>query len=105
MWEHPELTGALPELARAAMRDERMFREYLDREVAGRLAEFLGGPRATHRAAAAVAVIAGVILTRYLSPLPATAALPADELRRHVAPALHAALFGTPTSRPRPPGG
>lgn len=85
---------------RLAMQNEdvmRTFREYLDREVLGRIAEYLGGPDATERALAAVTVIGGLIFTRYLNPIPSSARLPSADLRRILAPTLRAAL------RPRPP--
>ncbi|GAA3369699.1 hypothetical protein GCM10020367_13440 [Streptomyces sannanensis] len=46
----------------------RVLREYLERELLGRIAEFLDGPDATKRATAAVAVIGGLAFTRYLNP-------------------------------------
>lgn len=74
-----------------------VLREYLERELLRRLAEFLGGPDATDRAAAAVAVLAGLIFTRHLNPLGPVAALSATDVRRLLGPALRAALHG-----PRP---
>jgi hypothetical protein len=71
----------------------RVFREYLDREVLGRLAEYLGGPDASERALAAVTVIGGLIFTRYLNPLPASAALSTADVRRILGPTLRAALL------------
>lgn len=101
LWDDPESSGPLAELIRVAMHDEdvmRAFREYTEREVHGRIAEYLrphvGGRQATERAAAASAVIGGLIMTRYLVPLPATVALPASGVRRVFAPPLRAALFG-----------
>ncbi|MFC9325912.1 TetR family transcriptional regulator [Kitasatospora sp. NPDC057015] len=70
----------------------RVFREYLDQEVLARIAEYLGGPDATERAAAAVTVIGGLIFTRYLNPLPTLARPTSAEIRRILAPTLRAAL-------------
>ncbi|WP_405734429.1 TetR family transcriptional regulator [Streptomyces sp. NBC_01537] len=78
----------------------RVFREYLDREVLGRIAEYLGGPDATDRATAAVTVIGGLIFTRYLNPLPAYTHLTSADVRRILSPTLRAALWGV---RRRPP--
>jgi AcrR family transcriptional regulator len=78
----------------------RVFREYLDREVLGRIAEYLGGPDATDRATAAVTVIGGLIFTRYLNPLPTYARLSSADVRRILGPTLRAALWGV---RRRPP--
>ncbi|NYF59476.1 TetR/AcrR family transcriptional regulator [Micromonospora purpureochromogenes] len=81
-----------------------LVREYLDREVLVRLAEFLGGPDATERATAAVTVIGGLIYTRYLNPLPAASGLSAADVRRILGPALRAALAPRHRSgRLRPP--
>jgi AcrR family transcriptional regulator len=65
-----------------------------------RLAEYLGGPDATDRATAAVAVIGGLIFTRYLNPLRPTARLSAADVHRILGPPLRAALRGS--ARPRP---
>ncbi|MET7372574.1 TetR family transcriptional regulator [Micromonospora arida] len=78
----------------------RAFRGYLENELLVRIAEFLGGPDATERATAAVALIGGLIFTRYLNPLRPVAALTADEVRHLFGPALRAALH---TRNPRPP--
>jgi len=85
-----------------ALQDERLmrvFREYLERELLGGIAEFLGGQHATDRAAAAVAVLAGLIFTRHLNPLGPTAALSATAVRGLLGPALRAALYGPPRVR------
>lgn len=74
----------------------RVLREYLDREVVGRIAEYLGGPDATERAVAVVTVIGGLIYTRYLNPLPSAARLTSADVRRILAPAVRAALFARP---------
>ncbi|MDH6577525.1 TetR family transcriptional regulator [Kitasatospora sp. MAP5-34] len=88
------------EFNRLAVQNEdvmRVFREYLESEVLGRIAEYLGGPDATERAIAAVTVIGGLIFTRYLNPLPATARLSAADVHRILGPTLRVAL----QSRPR----
>jgi hypothetical protein len=70
----------------------RTLRDYLEGELRDRLAEFLGGPDAAGRATAAVAVLGGIIFTRYLSPLHPVSALAAHEVRRSLVPALRAGL-------------
>ncbi|OIJ68575.1 TetR/AcrR family transcriptional regulator [Streptomyces mangrovisoli] len=100
LWEEPG--GGFAALEPAALRDEdvlRVFREFLEREVLGRIADHLGGRYATDRATAAVAVIGGLIFTRYLNPLASVAALSAGDVRRTLAPALRGALR---TPRPAP---
>jgi AcrR family transcriptional regulator len=93
----------LSALNQMALREEevlRLFREYLDREVLARIAEFLGGPDATARATAVVALLGGLIFTRYLVPLPTTAAYTAADIRRILGPSLRVALAGRVAIRP-----
>ncbi|KJK55369.1 TetR/AcrR family transcriptional regulator [Saccharothrix sp. ST-888] len=93
------------DLNRLAMHGEdvmQVFREYLEREVLGRIAEYLGGPDATERALAAVTVLGGLIFTRYLNPLPASAQLDSADVRRILAPTLRAALQSRTTRIGRP---
>jgi AcrR family transcriptional regulator len=81
---------------RQALQDEdvmRVLREYLENDVIGGLAEYLGGPDATERATAAVTLIGGLIFTRYLSPLAPTATMTPDDVRRVLGPPLRAALY------------
>ncbi|WP_055489493.1 TetR family transcriptional regulator [Streptomyces sp. TP-A0356] len=104
LWEDPSGTG-FSAMDGTALRDEdvmRVFREFLEREVLGRIAEHLGGRDATQRATAAVAVIGGLIFTRYLNPLAPVVALDTADVRRILGPALRAALHGRPHT-PRPP--
>ncbi|MDT0306622.1 TetR family transcriptional regulator [Streptomyces sp. DSM 44917] len=71
-----------------------VLREFLEREVLARIAEYLGGPDATERATAAMTLMGGLIFTRYLNPLGPVAALSPEEVRRILGPALRAALAG-----------
>jgi AcrR family transcriptional regulator len=92
---------------RLASRDDATMaalRGYLETELLSRLAEFLGGPGATRRATAAVAVIGGLIFTRYLNPIGPVAALSPTEVREVFGPALRAALHtrATPLARTSP---
>jgi AcrR family transcriptional regulator len=70
----------------------RALRDYLERELIPRLAEFLGGPDATGRAAAAVTILAGVIFTRYLNPIRPLATQAAADIRSRLAGPLRMAL-------------
>jgi hypothetical protein len=100
LWEDPSGAG-FSAMDGTALRDEdvmRVFREFLAREVLGRIADHLGGRDATERATAAVAVIGGLIFTRYLNPLGPVAVLDAVDVRRILGPALRAALYGRPRS-------
>jgi AcrR family transcriptional regulator len=99
LWDDPDSSGPLAALIRMALQDEdamRAFREYTEREVHGRIAEYLASymsrREAGERAAAASAVIGGLIFTRYLIPLPAVAELSAASVRRVFGPPLRAAL-------------
>jgi len=97
LWDDPDAGTPSATLNRMMLRDEevmRVFREYLERELLHRLAEFIGGPNATERATAAVAVIGGLIFTRYLNPLRPTAAMSAADVHRVFGPPLRAALRG-----------
>ncbi|GAA3837816.1 TetR/AcrR family transcriptional regulator [Streptomyces chiangmaiensis] len=103
LWEDPSGAG-FSTVDGTALRDEdvmRVFREFLEREVLGRIADHLGGRGAEERATAAVAVIGGLIFTRYLNPLGPVAALDAADVRRILGPPLRAALHGRPRA-PRP---
>jgi len=88
--------AADPAENRQALHDEdvmRILRDYLENEVIGGLAEYLGGPDTTERATAAVTLIGGLIFTRYLSPLATTAAMTPNDVRRILGPPLRAALY------------
>ena len=100
--ENPATAGPMSVFDRTSMQDPevmRVFREFLEREVLGKIADFLGGPDATERATAAVTVIGGLIFTRYLSPLGPAAALGAADVRRILEPSLRAALSPRPARR------
>ncbi|MEV6413820.1 TetR family transcriptional regulator [Kribbella sp. NPDC051718] len=99
MWADAE---PLAELTRMAPQDAdvmQVLQEFLEREIHGRIAEFLRGPDATDRATAAVAVIGGLIFTRYLNPLRPAATMSDADVRRIIAPALRAALQPARRSR------
>lgn len=99
MWADAE---PLAELTRMAPQDAdvmQVLQEFLEREIHGRIAEFLRGPGATDRATAAVAVIGGLIFTRYLNPLRPAATMSDADVRRIIAPALRAALQPARRSR------
>ena len=93
--DRPVQVATTPAESRLELQDDdtmRALRDYLQSELVVRIAEFLGGPDATERAAAAVGVIGGLIFTRYLNPIRPLATLPATEARRVFGPALRAAL-------------
>jgi AcrR family transcriptional regulator len=99
MWADAE---PLAELTRMAPQDADVMlvlQEFLEREIHGRIAEFLRGSDATDRATAAVAVIGGLIFTRYLNPLRPAATMSDADVRRIIAPALRAAVQPARRSR------
>lgn len=86
-WDDPEFGEPLRALVVAALQDPAMLRavrEYVEREVVARLADRLGGPDATARAATFLTTIAGVIFTRHLLGLKPMVSMPADELIRRL---------------------
>ena len=96
-WDDPGTGGPLRALVTTALLEpagRRALVEFLEREVVTRLAERLGGPRATARAAAAATTIAGLIFTRYLLGLPSVSDASRDQLVRDLAPAIRASLAG-----------
>jgi AcrR family transcriptional regulator len=99
-WDDPAQSGPLRLLVTAAVQDPevaRLLADAFEREMVDRIAEHIGGPHARYRAGAFVAQLAGLVLTRYVLRLEPLASMTADEIARHLAPGLRAALHG-----PRP---
>jgi len=105
-WDDPRDGGALRVIVRAATHEPdvaRLLREVVAREMIDQIAEHIGGADAHNRAAAFGVQLAGVIFARYVLEVDPVATMPADELVRHLAPGLHAALRGPrPASPIRP---
>ncbi|MGI5207214.1 TetR family transcriptional regulator [Spirillospora sp. CA-108201] len=102
-WDDPERGGPLLLMVRTAVQDPdltRLVRELLEREVVGRIAGHIGGPDATARAGAFGVQLSGLIFARHILALEPLASMTPDELIRHLAPGLRAALRG-PSRRPR----
>jgi AcrR family transcriptional regulator len=96
-WDDPVSRGPLRALITAALQEpagQRALVEFLEREVIARLAERLGGPRATARAAAAATTIVGLIFTRHLLGLPSIAGASRVQLVHDLAPAIRTSLSG-----------
>jgi len=101
-WDDPRTGPPLRTLVTAALQEpagQRALVEFLEREVITRLADRLGGPRATDRATAAVTTIAGLVFTRYLLALPSIADASRNQLIRDLAPAIRAGLTGSTPHR------
>ena len=105
-WDAPEHGGPLRVMVSAAIGDRevaRLLREVIEREIIEQIAEHLPGADAHYRAAAFTTQLAGIILTRYILQLNPIATMTVDELVRHLAPGLHAALFVRRPARRRSP--
>lgn len=103
-WDDPERGGQLRVMVQSAIQDPglaRLLREVLEREMIDRIAEHLGGPHASHRAAAFGTQLAGVVFTRYVLELEPVATMTVDELVRHLGPGLRAALQPSRAEPPR----
>lgn len=101
VWDDPATGGPLRALVEGVLRDPdvaRLFREVIEREMIARIAERIGGPDASKRAAIAASQIAGLVMGRYVLYLEPITSMAPDELVQRLAPTLRAALAG-----PRPP--
>ncbi len=99
-WDDPQQGGPLRVLVTAAVQDPgvaRLLTDAFEHEMVDRVAAHIGGPQARYRAGAFVAQLAGLVFTRYVLRLEPLASMTADEIVRHFAPGLRAALHG-----PRP---
>jgi AcrR family transcriptional regulator len=104
VWDDPVRGAPLRALADAAVHEPevaRLFREMAEREMITRIAERIGGPDASRRAAVATSQIAGLIFMRYVLGLEPLASMPADELAKRAAPCLGVALAGVGPNRRR----
>lgn len=99
VWDDPARGPALRTLASAAVHDPefgRLFREVVEREMIGRIADRLGAADASGRAAIVGSQIAGMIFLRYVLRIEPLASMPGDELAARMAPAMRVALAGPP---------
>lgn len=96
VWERPDVAEGLAGMIQDALREpavRAVAQDYLESAVIARLAEVLGGRNATHRAAAASAVLSGVFFARYVLQLQPMASLSPEGIVRAVGPAVDAALW------------
>lgn len=99
-WEQPDTGPSLRALIGAVLREPdmaRLFREVVEREMIGALADRIGGADANRRAAIAASQLAGLIMSRYIFGFQPLASMPAEELVQRMSAPLRAALTG-----PRP---
>ncbi|WP_229900811.1 TetR/AcrR family transcriptional regulator [Streptomyces capoamus] len=104
-WEAPESGAAFLALFKNAAQDDAvaaLVREALQGEIVSQLADVLGGRHARKRAAACVAVLAGLISTRYLIKLEPISSMDPEELIRLFSPQLRLAI-GLPSRIPLTP--
>jgi AcrR family transcriptional regulator len=91
VWEPPERRDALVALVRSSMTSEeaaRMLREFLGREVFGRIAASTGVADPHLRGALAASQMIGLIVARYVIRLPAMADATREELVERIGPVL-----------------
>jgi AcrR family transcriptional regulator len=94
-WDDPRRSAPMRVMIGGALADPgiaRLLREVVEAEMIARIAERLGGPDATARAAAAAVQAIGLIFARYLLRAEPLASMPADELVARMVPAMRAAL-------------
>ncbi|GAA5031344.1 TetR family transcriptional regulator [Terrabacter aeriphilus] len=95
VWEPPESRESLVALVRSATTSEeaaRMLREFLGREVFGRLAAAAGAEDAQLRGALAASQMIGVVMARYVVRVPGLAEATRAELVERLGPVLQGYL-------------
>jgi AcrR family transcriptional regulator len=98
IWDDPATGGPLLAIAGAVTGDpdmRRLVREFVGREVVGRIAERIGGDDASARAATFSAQMSGIVFSRYLLGVEPLASMSVDEIVQRLGPALQLALFPT----------
>ncbi|MGI8868594.1 MAG: TetR family transcriptional regulator [Mycobacteriales bacterium] len=107
-WDDQTSGQDMRAMIEAALREPdtaRLLREVIEREMITRLAEHLGGPDASYRAAVVGTQLSGLVFSRYILALEPVASMPADELIALLAPAIRTVLAPGPRPpyrRPRP---
>jgi AcrR family transcriptional regulator len=99
-WEDPRQGAPLRVMLTAAIQEPevaRLLKEVFEREMIARIAEHIGGPNAHYRAGAFFSQLAGLVFARYVLRVAPLATMTIDELTRHLAPGLRAALHGPRT--------
>jgi AcrR family transcriptional regulator len=100
-WEIPDVQASLTRLVATGMQHPevlRAFREYLEREIFGRLVEHFGGPAASERASATLTIVIGLVFGRYVIGVEPLRSAAPDRLVATLTPSLRA------ITRPRPHG-
>jgi AcrR family transcriptional regulator len=95
VWDDPETGAPLLAVATTAAVDpglKRLVREGVGQEIVERLAQRLGEPNGSQRAAAFTAQMAGVIFARYVLRIEPIASMSLDDVVDRLAPALQLTL-------------
>lgn len=101
-WDHPEYRAPLVTLLREAgvsPEVRRAFAGYISNEIVARVADQIGGPQASKRAAAVATSIAGLVFCRYVLELEPLASMSKAEIIRYLRPGLEANLRSGTRSR------
>ena len=101
VWDQPAHRESLVALVRSSLTSEeaaRMLREFLGREVFGRLAASTGASDPQLRGALAASQMIGVVVARYVVRLPAVADATPEELVERLGPVLQGYLVDAPTA-------
>lgn len=99
VWEQPAHRDSLVALVRSSLTSEeaaRMLREFLGREVFGRLAAATGVTDPHLRAGLAASQMIGVVMARYVVRLPGVADAPPEDLVDRLGPVLQGYLVDGP---------
>lgn len=95
LWEIPEGHESLRRLILDSETDpatHSAFRDYIQTQMIGRLAEVIGGPDARLKAGAAGATIAGLFFARYVLRIEPVATMTQSQVVAYFTPALNASL-------------
>jgi AcrR family transcriptional regulator len=99
VWEPPERREAIVALARSSMSSEeaaRMLREFLGREVFGRIAASTGASDPQLRGALAASQMIGLVMARYVVRVPGLVEASPGDLVEHLGPVLQGYLVDGP---------
>ncbi|MGO3879620.1 MAG: TetR/AcrR family transcriptional regulator [Agrococcus casei] len=92
-WDAPAVHGSLTQLLATGMQHPEVlhaFREYIAKEIVGRLVEYFGGAAARERATAMVTIIIGLIFGRYVIGVEPLRSTPPERVIASLTPSLRA---------------
>ncbi|MFN8195288.1 MAG: TetR family transcriptional regulator [Nocardioidaceae bacterium] len=94
-WDDENRRASIVVLLREAVANDetrRLLREYIEREILGRVAAHLGGRDARQRAAPVATIMAGLVFARYVIAIEPLASMSRAEVIRFIGPTLSHAL-------------